>query len=299
MVATFAVLIDTIGDSIGRFVSMLYLFCNSFSMKTTGNYIIAGGEEGKKRLEVLSEVLYPYETALLQQQGLSNGMSFLDVGCGGGHISLMVAGIVGDTGHVTGIDFDKDIIELNRKEAIEQGITNVSYEELSAYDMKYASEFNMAYARFLLSHLTDPLGVLKNMVASVKSGGRIIVEDIHFIGHFSFPECKAFDDYVSLFTTAALQRRQNANIGPALPSLFAEAGLDNIGFDVIQPVFSKGNGKWMAYITMDKIRDAVKAQGLANEVTIQRILNEIETFTKDDTTIISLPRFFRVWGTKE
>ncbi|WP_276134296.1 class I SAM-dependent methyltransferase [Polluticoccus soli] len=268
-------------------------------MKTTGNYIIAGGEEGKKRLEVLSEVLYPYETALLQQQGLSNGMSFLDVGCGGGHISLMVAGIVGDTGHVTGIDFDKDIIELNRKEAIEQGITNVSYEELSAYDMKYASEFNMAYARFLLSHLTDPLGVLKNMVASVKSGGRIIVEDIHFIGHFSFPECKAFDDYVSLFTTAALQRRQNANIGPALPSLFAEAGLDNIGFDVIQPVFSKGNGKWMAYITMDKIRDAVKAQGLANEVTIQRILNEIETFTKDDTTIISLPRFFRVWGTKE
>lgn len=267
-------------------------------MKTTGTYIITGGEEGKKRLGTLSEVLYPYELSLLQQQGLTQGMSFLDAGCGGGHVSLMVAGMVGDAGRVTGVDFDKDIIELDRKEAIERGVTNVSYEVLSAYDMQYAGEFDMAYARFLLSHLIEPLSVLKKMVASVKPGGRVIVEDIHFSGHFSYPLCKAFDDYVTLFTATASQRGQNAEIGPVLPSLFADAGLTDIGFDVIQPVFNRGDGKWMAYITMDKIKDAVKEQGLADDATIQKILNEIEAFTKDETTIISLPRIFRVWGTK-
>ncbi|MCD6064004.1 MAG: ubiE 5 [Flavipsychrobacter sp.] len=268
-------------------------------MEKPESYIITGGEEGKKRLNVLSEVLYSYTKTLLLQQGLAKGMSFLDVGCGGGNVSVMAAGMVGDAGRVTAIDFDEEIIALNKEEVAAAGISTIAYETLSAYDLSSRDEYDITYARFLLSHLTDPLRVLKNMAASLKPGGRVIVEDIHFDGHFCYPACTAFNEYVALFTATASQREQNANIGPELLRLFGEAGLQDVGFDVIQPTFNTGSGKWMGYITMDKIKEAVIAQGLADATTIDNILKELETFTNDDTTIMSLPRIFRFWGTKK
>lgn len=267
-------------------------------MKTDRAYIISGGEEGKKRLGILAEVLYPYTRSLLIQQGLASGMSFLDAGCGGGHVATMAAGIVGKTGHVTAIDFDEDIIALNKKEAEAQNIPNIAYESLSAYDIHYPGRFDRAYARFLLSHLTDPLHALKNMMDSLKPGGTLIVEDIHFHGHCCHPASLAFDHYVSLFTATAAARGHNANIGPQLRSLLIAAGAEDVQFDIIQPAFHAGPGKWMAYITMDKIREAVMEQQLADAADIQKILDELETFTKDDNTIISLPRIFRAWGRK-
>jgi ubiquinone/menaquinone biosynthesis C-methylase UbiE len=268
-------------------------------MKPAGGYIISGGIEGKKRLDILADVMHNYTSALLVANGLAEGASFLDVGCGGGNVALMAAKITGDTGKVTAIDFDEALIELDKQDAEKRGITNILYDAKSAGDLNYNNEFDMAYSRFLLSHLEEPLVVLNNMVKSVKPGGRIIVEDIDFSGHFCYPACSAFEQYVQLFIATAQQRGQNANIGPRLPSLFNEAGIGQVNFDVIQPAFNKGEGKWMASITMDKIKDAVLSEGLADANTVNTIITELEAFTQNSQTIISLPRIFRVWGVKK
>jgi ubiquinone/menaquinone biosynthesis C-methylase UbiE len=267
-------------------------------MKTTGEYIISGGIEGKNRLNTLSDILQATTMSLLEANGVKLGASLLDTGCGGGNVSLLAAKMVGDNGNVTAIDFDTEIIALDKQDAINQNVSNIEYHAMSAYDINFKDEFDVAYSRFLLSHLTTPLEVLQKMVQSVKPGGRIIVEDIQFSGHFCHPACQAFDDYITLFTATAKLRGQNADIGPYLFDLFHAAGIKDINFEVIQPSFSKGPGKWMAYITMDKIKDAVVQQGLADMPAINTILNELEAFTNDEQTIISLPRIFRVWGVK-
>ena len=178
-------------------------------------------------------------------------------------------------------------------------MTNLSFEAMSAYDINYDNTFDVAYSRFLLSHLTEPGRVLDNLVRSVKPGGRVVVEDVHFSGHFCYPAFAAFDRYVELYTTAALQRGQDPEIGPALYSMFQSAGLADIGFGVIQPAFSHGDGKWMGYITLDRIKEPLKNLGLADESTIAALLEQLEGFTRKPDTIISLPRIFRVWGTKQ
>lgn len=265
---------------------------------TTSNYIITGGHEGKRRLNVLSGVMQPYTLPLLQKLGLTPGMSFLDLGCGGGNVSMMVAEITGANGRVTAVDFDKDIIALNKQEAAELEIQNITYHSASAYDIEYSNEFDIAYARFLLSHLTDPLKVLQNMAQSVKHGGKVIVEDIQFSGHFCYPTCNAFNRYVEYFTTAARNNGHNAEIGYELFGLFQQAGFHEIGFDVIQPVFHTGPGKWMAHITLDKISNTLTQQDIATNETITQMLKELEDYTNDESTIMSLPRIFRVWGRK-
>ncbi len=51
-------------------------------------YIIRGGVEGKKRLEVLARVMWPTTARVLQEAGLAPGMTCLDLGCGGGDVTL-------------------------------------------------------------------------------------------------------------------------------------------------------------------------------------------------------------------
>ncbi|MDR3679310.1 MAG: methyltransferase domain-containing protein [Flavipsychrobacter sp.] len=267
-------------------------------LKKQGNYIIDGGQAGKSRLNVLAEVLYPYTRALLEAEGLLPGMHLLDVGCGGGNVAMMTASIVGPKGSVTAIDFDSEIIALDQQDAMATGTNNIDFHAVSAYDIDYNNEFDIVYSRFLLSHLQDPIKVLKKMVQSVQPGGKIIVEDIHFSGHFCYPACNAFDDYVAYFTEAARNNGHDAEIGARLPGLFKAAGIENIRFDVIQPTFNTGKGKWMAYLTLDKIKNTLMEQGIATEESIAKMLLELERFTNDDSTIISLPRIFRVWGTK-
>ena len=267
-------------------------------MQQTSNYIISGGIEGKKRLHILSDVLHPYTKPLLQNNGLIKGASFLDVGCGGGGVTLMAAKTVGDTGNVVALDFDAEIISLDKKDAEDQHIKNISYHAQSAYEINYSNKFDLVYSRFLLSHLNEPQLVLNNMLRSAKPRGSIVVEDIQFSGHFCYPACSAFEQYVALFTATAQQRGQNANIGPHLLSMFNTAGIKQINFDVIQPAFNTGPGKRMAYITMDKIKEAVISEDLADTKTVNIILKELESFTNDKNSIISLPRIFRVWGIK-
>lgn len=262
------------------------------------DYIIKGGEEGKKRLEVIAEILNLQTKKLIENGGSIEGKKFLDVGSGGGSVSLMVSQMVGAKGSVTSIDFDNEIIQLSKNDATSLNVKNISYRILDAYELDYENEFDIAYSRFLLSHLQRPAVVLNKMIKSLKKGGRIIIEDIDFSGHFCFPNSEAFDSYLNYFVTAAKNNGQNPNIGLSLFELFKSEQIDEIQFDVIQPFYNEGKGKWMAYFTMDKIKETVIKQKLADSNSIEKLLLELKRFTEDKNSLISLPRIFRVWGIK-
>ena len=55
--------------------------------------------------------------AAARAAGLRAGMSCLDVGCGGGDVTLKMAALVGAEGRVVGVDRDQTILHLARREA--------------------------------------------------------------------------------------------------------------------------------------------------------------------------------------
>ena len=67
-------------------------------------YAIHGGKEGKKRLDLLARVMLPTRMQLIHRVGLTSGMKCLDVGCGGGHVAILMARIVGPEGRVIDTD---------------------------------------------------------------------------------------------------------------------------------------------------------------------------------------------------
>lgn len=108
---------------------------------------------------------------------LQRGFSVLDCGCGVGSITLDIAEWV-TPGQVIGVDRDERQLEIARQQAAERGLTNVTFQQGSIYDLPFATEsFDAALAHTLLFHLSDTQGALKALWRVLKPGGVVGISD--------------------------------------------------------------------------------------------------------------------------
>jgi len=242
--------------------------------------------------------MLPTTSALLKRVGLNQGMKCLDAGCGGGHVALFMAGIVGPEGKVIGTDTDQEILALARADAQAANLHNIEFHEVDACGGECDEEFDLVYARFLLSHLNEPEKCLAALVKACKSKGSIVIEDTDFRGSFCYPSCAAYERYVELYQKVILRRGGDPNIGPKLPGMLRKAGAGNIQVSVVQPTHIKGEGKRMAVMTMERITNAAASEGLATDIEIRQIISGLDDAAADSETVMSLPRVFKVWGRK-
>ncbi|MGB7977103.1 MAG: methyltransferase domain-containing protein [Roseiarcus sp.] len=113
-----------------------------------GAYAIAGGKEGKERLDLLSDAMRATTLELLDSAGLASGDQCLDAGCGGGHVTLDMARIIGPSGHVMGIDFDPHVLEFARADAKEAGAGNIEFVTADTTKFRRRSIFVRSRALF-------------------------------------------------------------------------------------------------------------------------------------------------------
>lgn len=262
-------------------------------------YIIRGGQTGLKRLAILHQALRPTTQDFFARSGLTTGLEGVDLGCGGGAVTLDLGEFVGQTGCVIGIDKDAEKIAFARLEAKKRGLEQVYYQQADILDSSVLPQGqDFVYARFLLTHLPDPASTIVAMYNMLKPGGCILLEDIDFAGHFCYPACAAFDAYVALYSNAVRRQGADPNIGPRLPALVQAAGFHGLNLKVVQPVFQRGEAKQMASLTLENIADTLVREQLALPETIAAHLNELRAFEQEEGSLLSLPRIFQVWAVK-
>jgi SAM-dependent methyltransferase len=263
---------------------------------TQDHYLIRGGVDGRVRLRVLARVMWPTTRELLARIRVAEDARCLDVGCGGGDVTIPLARLV-PRGHVVGTDVDDVKLELARAEALPAGVENVEFRHEDVTEPPRRAEwFDLIYARFLLTHLPDPAEVMARLVARLRPGGVLVVEDIDCSGHFCHPASAAFRRYVELYATAARARGGDPDIGPKLPSLLARAGLDELGMHVVQPAGFQGDATIIAPITLQAIGDAVVDAGLATTQELTQLHGELSAYARTPGTVMSLPRVVQAWG---
>lgn len=259
------------------------------------SYILRGGLHAAKRLSLLSRVKWPTTRSLLRLAGLGPGMSCLDVGCGRGLVSLRMAAEVGPTGRVVGIDRDELLIGLANRDAARLGLpATFRHQGLDEFDE--ADTFDLAFTRFLLSHLPRPAEAAARIARAVKPGGVVVAEDVDFPGHFCHPACSAFDRYVALYQAVASANGGDPTIGPKLFGVWQDLGLVDVRVRLVQPMFAEGEGTLVAAMTLEHIREAVVAAGFASDGELDELVAELVDFASTPTSLISLPRIFQVCG---
>jgi ubiquinone/menaquinone biosynthesis C-methylase UbiE len=166
--------------------------------------------------------MLPTTSQLLKTVGLRQGMECLDVGCNGGHVSLLMASMIGPAGKVVGTDTDQEILELAKEDAEIAKTGNVEFRQVDACLCQSHEDYDLVYARFLLSHLREPEKCLETMVEACRPGGIIVVEDVDFAGSFCYPIRAAYERYVELYQKVVARKGGDPNIGPKLPGMRAK-----------------------------------------------------------------------------
>jgi len=267
-------------------------------MSRDDQYVIRGGAEGRERLRVLARVLRPTTSSLLERVARRPGIRCLDVGCGGGDVTVELARRVGPTGRVVGIDIDETTLELARQEAQELGIENVEFTAADVQGPLALPEFDLVYSRFLLTHLKDPGNIIGALFDLVRPGGILAVEEIDFSGAYTFPESDAYRRYHDLYMTLVERRGGDPNIGGRMPLLLAASGLEDVEISVVQPMAIEGDAKLLNPLTMQQIAETVVSDGLAQRDEVDSIVEELYRFARDRGTIAGLPRIVQAWGTR-
>jgi len=182
------------------------------------------------------------------------------------------------------------------EDAERERLSNVRFRASNVEQLEDDAEYDLVYARFLLTHLRDPAAVLRRLVRAARPGGVIVVEDIDHAGVFSHPHSPALETFVGLYNRVVRSRGADPEIGPKLPGLFREVGLAALHLSHVQPVYVDGEAKHIHRITLDNIAPALIAAGFATAADLEALSRALEAFLSRSDTLVSTPRIFQVWA---
>lgn len=121
--------------------------------------------------DIVAEGLREHGESALASCPPKEGDSVLDIGCGLGDTTVRLAELVGETGHVHGVDVAERMIETAIEEAADAGIDNVSYAACDVEATKFDRTFDYAFARFGTMFFARPVVALRNVCDALVPGG--------------------------------------------------------------------------------------------------------------------------------
>jgi SAM-dependent methyltransferase len=150
----------------------------------------------------------PLVTAL-HRLGLGPGWRCLDVGAGGGDVSVALAEMVGRDGRVYAVDSDP----LSRDEVAHTQVIALTQ---AGEDLILPEQVDLAFCRFLLLHVHDPAVVVRRMAAVVKPGAWVVAQE-------PITSAGRIDG-----SPMSMPDARHPDVGAVLPALVRDAGLEVI-----------------------------------------------------------------------
>src|ERR1044072_750491 len=129
---------------------------------------------------------------MLDDAGIGRGLHVLDIGCGPGAVSLMVARRVGNDGHVFAVDRDARMLDLGREKARQAGVANITFLE-GGFDVAFPERgtLDAVVGRRVLMYQPDAAQAVAQLTDAVRSGGIIAFHEHDMVtvsdGRTSFP----------------------------------------------------------------------------------------------------------------
>jgi SAM-dependent methyltransferase len=226
-----------------------------------GTYVAPNAWDGARlRLRALEQCFDPVTTRRLSATGVGPGWRCLEVGAGAGSITRWLCQRVGPTGQVVAIDMDTRFLdeldepnlEVRRQDVVDQPLP--------------PGGFDLVHARALLMHLPAREAVLADLVAAVRPGGWLVVEEGDFFSILATGSGVYRDMFVWMaraFAPAGLA----SDWARHLPTLFASAGLHDVAADTDVQFFAGGGsaGAQLMALSLTQVRQPMLAAGCPEE----------------------------------
>jgi ubiquinone/menaquinone biosynthesis C-methylase UbiE len=105
---------------------------------------------------------------------LASGQRILDVACGTGFSTMPAARVAGDTGRVIGIDISDKMLDVARKKATSEGLSNIEYRVGNAEALEFDNaSFDSVICASSVFAFRDISGALREWHRVLKPGGTV------------------------------------------------------------------------------------------------------------------------------
>lgn len=201
----------------------------------------------ERRLAAAEELFDPGTFRHLDTIGIAAGMRCLELGGGGGSVARFMAERVGSPGWVLVTDIDVGKLAGCHRPNIEVRVHDICTDPLDD------SAFDIIHARLLLEHLPPRLAVLDKLIAALRPGGWLLVEDVDFSGWLYLPGERVLCEpkqlhapYRAMILGSALIGETSgwdAEFGRDLPVHLVNAGLDRVDGEARSPLIVGGSSR--------------------------------------------------------
>jgi ubiquinone/menaquinone biosynthesis C-methylase UbiE len=176
-----------------------------FTERTAAGFDAAAASWDNPERARMAEI---FADAIVRETAPGPDTAALEFGCGGGNLSLALAGRLGS---VTAVDVSSEMIALASKKAAEAGAKNLAFVKGCVEDIPGRGPFDLIFSSLVLHHLPDAPGTLAALARTLKKGARLAVielekedgsfhDDNSLITHFGFER----DELEGIFTSAGL-----------------------------------------------------------------------------------------------
>ena len=231
-------------------------------------YVLGHHLKGEgKRLALMSELLDPMHRRHIEAlEIVKPGARTLEVGCGNGSISAWLANRVSPGGKAVAFDLDLSLIEVRAPNLeLRQG-------DIVAGPVDCGS-FDLVTARAVLHHIADAEAAIKNLVASVRPGGALLLIEPDFlpVSVAEPPEVRAF---WAGWLAWSRERGIDYYIGRDLAPRFAGLGLTQISGSAETAIYN-GASRWADYWTqtITELRDDLITSGKLDDTLVDTFLD--------------------------
>ena len=247
-----------------------------------GSYVFDNAApQAASRLAVLAEVFDPGTIRHLAARGVGAGWRCLEIGGGLGSITRWLSGRVGAQGRVLTTDIDTRHLQAMRMSSVDVREHDILVDSLPE------ESFDLAYARLVLEHLVDPDTAIARMIAALKPGGWLLVEDFEILP----------DDAIS--KTAAVMRQVTAaagvhhRLGRSLGRRLRGHGLADVDTEGRVFVWRGGSrGAALSRLNVEQLRPAILASG---QLTVDELEADLAALEDEDFEMRS-PILWTAWG---
>lgn len=229
-------------------------------------------EMQRERLTLLAKLLDQDTVRLLEALDVRAGMRCLEVG-GGGSVANWLRWRVGPGGVVLTTDLDAAVAAEPEHPKLELRDHDLRPEALPE------QVFDLVHGRLVLARLADPKAGLRRLVAALRPGGSLLLEELDFISLAPDPgldpRTGAIFTRVIEAHNAILARERSFDpyFGRRLAGELADAGLVNTGYEGRSSFWHGGEaGGRIWQLTLLQLRESIIGSGLAGAEEIDTAL---------------------------
>lgn len=244
------------------------------------DYLLGHSRPEIDRLVRQAEMLRPITERLLVSAGIERGMRVLDIGCGPGDVSLLIADLVGPTGYVVGIDPSADAIAVARQRFRARRHTNTEFihSDIQSYDGP--AGFDAAVCRYVLIHQKDPCDFLRMTRRLIRVGGVIALHEMDTTrGIWSNPRLALLHEVYDAVQYTLSRRGTALDVGGRFVHVFREAGLSAPSMFSQTLVESAADSQllsWMVDLAREVLPHVVAAGAMtADQLAIDTLLDRL------------------------